>query len=268
MRIDWYQGTVVDDRVGGPFGERLTDALGSSLAAADSSHGHGRWGYAQEDTLRDAEGTVLARVLHGGRQGWPSVQGSGAAAPLVAEVLRAEWSHWVTRADVADDRAGEGAWEALYGPLLALADRRHLAVSQAGDWHRGEAGRTLYVGSRSSTVFLRLYEKGKQLLGLGQEADETACRVELVVRPTKLVRREAAAWSPEQMWGAAEWSKEAAALLAGLEVERVPMHEWRPGDDERALRALVRQYGGTLARLRTRLGSDAAVGEWLLARVS
>ena len=35
-----------------------------------------------------------------------------------------------------------------------------LTVNFAGDWHRNEAGRTLYIGSATSAVRVRIYEKG------------------------------------------------------------------------------------------------------------
>lgn len=263
MRWDWYQATVWDDRVGGPNGGVLTEALRHGLGLQVPDAGAGRWGFGQEDVLRNSDGEVVVRVLHGGRQAWPSVQGSGEHSEAVCEALRADWRHWVTRADAADDRVGPGAWEALYGPLIAFADERGLTISQAGDWHRGEAGRTLYVGSRKSPSFIRLYEKGKQL-GL----DPTWVRCELQVRPSKKARSAVASMTPEELWGTARWTRDVLALLQGIDVPRVRMAERRPGDDERALRAMLAQYGATLGRLYVRTGSEEAFARYLLERIA
>lgn len=268
MRFDWYQATVVDDRVGGACQGVLVDELAVVLAATSVDPGPGRWGYGQEDILRDGQGQVVARVLSGGRQPWASVQGSGAMAPAVAEALRGGWRHWVTRMDVADDREAPGAWETLYQPLLGLADQKRLSVSQAGDWHRGEDGRTLYVGSRKSAVFVRLYEKGKQVRSVQPDASVDWVRLELQVRPSKLVRLQAAGWTPEQAWGAAEWTRDVLDQVSGLDVPRVRMSEWQPGDDARALNTLLRQYGSTLMRLYQRLGTEEALGQYLVERIA
>ena len=169
--------------------------------------------------------------------------------------------------DAAEDFDGEGTWERLYGVCLALADERGLKIDQAGDWHRGIAGRTFYVGGRKSAVFARLYEKGKQLRGLaldgGADISADLVRLEVQVRPDGPARMVAAAGAPEEAFGYADWSRELLGRVLGLDVDRVHIRERRESDDARAIEWLVRQYGEHLERLAERRGGWAAAGEEL-----
>lgn len=260
MRFDWYSATVRDDSVRVPA---LVEVLSLDLAASAVDDGPGRFGYASETILRGDAGDVLARVWHGGRQLWPSVHGSGSSAPGVAASLRAHWTHKVTRCDSAQDYDGEDAWERIYPVALALADERHLRVSQAGDWHRGIDGRTLYIGSRKSPVFARIYEKGKQL-----GVSSTWVRVELQVRPNRDTGLRVAQMEPEEVWGLSIWARELLGRLEGVDVPRVVMRTGSQGDDGRALGTLIHQYGAVISRLRGRLGSDEAVGLYLMEAIA
>src|SRR5689334_11134576 len=151
MRFDWYAATVRDDPsavLGG-----LSDALGAEVADGRAMHG-----YARGFELR-RDGSVVARMLAGGRNGNPHVWASGDDTDRLVPALRHLWpnQHRVTRMDAAQDFDGAGTWDRIYAPMLALADERRLRIDQAGDWHRHEAGRTFYVGGRKSAVFARFY---------------------------------------------------------------------------------------------------------------
>ena len=261
VRFDWYAATVRDDPDSVLSGLSLD--LGAEVVAGRALHGY--------ETGWDlkAGGSVVARMLCGGRNGAPHVWASGDdTGPLVAAV-RARWPrlHRVSRMDAAQDFDGQGTWERLYRACLALADERGLKIDQAGDWHRGLAGRTFYVGGRRSAVFVRLYEKGKQLRGLaldgGLDISADLVRLEVQVRPEGAARDRAALGEPEEAFGYADWSRELARQVLGLDVERVHIRERRESDDDRALAWLVRQYGEHLERLAEQRGGWAAAGEEL-----
>ena len=264
MRFDWYAATVREDV--GVLEEALAVGLGATPERARGMHGYAE----QREFKRD--GNVVARMLLGGRNGNPHVWASSDDTDALVPVLRGAWPdlHRVTRADASEDfDNGPGTWERLYGESINLATERGLKIDQAGDWHRGE-GRTLYIGSRKSAVFARLYEKGHQLRERFPEHAETFsphhCRLELQVRPEGHARDVAASAEPEALYGLSDWSRELARRVLDLDVERVHIRERRDPDNERALAAMVRQYGAHLEQLAEREGGWQNAGTWLERR--
>lgn len=270
-RFDWYQATLRDEHAAGHpeawialFSEQL------GCPSWDGTTDHGRWGYGARAVVRDRDGNVAVSVFYGGSQAWPSVSGTGAAAPAVARALRGHgWPHTVTRADVCLDWDQMGAWDRLFPICRDLSDRRHLAQKCIGDWLRAETGRTFQIGGKGSTVVARLYEKGYEREANGVSgASKDWVRLEIEVHPPKLPAQTLAArMEPGEFWGMSPWARELLGLVQGVDVPRVHLHESSRGDDSRALATLVYQYGGTLGRLRQRLGSDEEVGRWLMARI-
>lgn len=258
VRFDWYAATIADDPA------RVLEVLSAGLGA-EVRDGTPRHGYEKGYDLR-ANGSTVARVLSGGKNGNPHAWASSDDTDAFVQVVRATWpvQHRVTRLDASEDFDGSGTWDRLYAALIELADERHLKVDQAGDWHRLEDGRTFYLGGRKSAVFCRLYEKGKQLRGLGGPGAEAISpdlvRLELEARPEGGSRYWAAGCEPVESFGLAAWSKELALRVLGLEVERVHIKERRESDDARALRYLVLQYGEHLDRLAAHLGGWANAG--------
>ena len=257
MRFAWYAATVREDpsAVVATLAERLD---------AEVLPGRALHGYERGFDLK-SRGSVVARVLAGGRNGWPHVWASGDDTDALVPVVRQEWPtlHRVTRMDAAEDFDGPGTWDRLYPMCLQLADERKLKIDQAGDWHRREEGRTFYMGGRKSAVFARLYEKGKQLRGRALDPrgiSTDLVRLEVQVRPEGPARDRAAAGAPQDAYGYADWTQELARRVLGVEVDRVHIKERRESDDERALEWLVRQYGDHLQRLAEREGGWAGVG--------
>lgn len=271
LRWDWYQATVRDDRYAiAP--ESLPDALGESLGAASRQDDRGLYGYSTQSLLRSAEGSVICRVLHGGSNRWPNAWASGDHAPAFASVMRQQFktTHAVTRADVAYDVQAPDAFDRLQAVCLRIADDRGLAVSQAGDWHRGVNGRTLYVGSRKSPHFIRLYEKGLEQVAKAPNSDAAALvpadwiRLELVVKPEKLPRRRlAASASRSELFGFSLWTKQLAQAVFSLDVPRVERASFDRPDDAVTLDWMIRQYSALLARENVRQGSWESVGRRL-----
>lgn len=277
-RFDYYAATVQDTE------QALLGAL-SELLRADVAPGQALHGYEKGYELRTAgaggEQTTVARVLAGGRNGWPHVWASGDhTMPLVA-ALRRQWplTHRVSRVDSALDYRGEGTWQKLLLACYRVADPpqgRKLRLDQKGDWYRQDspAGRTLYVGSSSAPAMVRLYEKGKQLRGEASPAargrfDLTWVRLELQLRPERTARTRAALAGPLDIWGYGGWTRKLLAEIEGVEVERVQMHENREADDERAFSYMVKQYGPLLERIKDSVHgrSWADVGEMIGARI-
>jgi hypothetical protein len=258
MRFDWYAVTVRDDPA--TVLATLSGALGAEVMPGQALHG-----YLEGWDLKRG-GSVVARMLTGGRNGAPHIWASGDDTGPFVLAVREAWPrlHRVTRMDAAEDFDGPGTWDRLYGTCLAVADERRLKIDQAGDWHRLTAGRTFYIGGRKSAVFARLYEKGKQLRGLaldgGADISEDLVRLEVQVRPEGQSRDVAALGEPEAAFGYAAWSQDVAFRVLGLEVERVHIRERRESDDARAIEWLVRQYGEHLEGLAAREGGWAGAG--------
>lgn len=273
-RFDWYAATIRDDVLD------ILPALAAGLGG-EVVDGKPRNGYTMGHHIKVKDSNV-ATVFSGGRNGNPHAFASGDDAPAFAELVRTLWpvqrnkqgavlaGHHVTRMDVCLDFDGPNTWDRLYDVCLQLAQERNLTINQAGDWVRLEAGRTFYIGSPSSAVRLRLYEKGKQMRGLaidgGADISDDWVRFEVVVRPDKDARFRAAEGAPVEAFGYADWSRELLRQVEGVDVERVHVRERRESDHERAMFWLMRQYGEHLAAEAENVGGWDKLGPALFSR--
>lgn len=265
LRKDWYQATIRNDRAAiDP--EYLPNLLGDSLGAATRKETHGLNGYKSQSVLYSAEGAVVARILQGGSNQWPNAFASGDRAPAFADVIKDQfpYQHAVTRVDVAYDVQAPDAFDRLQSVILQVADERNLAVSQAGDWHRGIKGRSLYVGAASSQQRCVLYEKGKEQRAKAPTAEAAALvpldlvRLELRVTPDKLPRRLlAASASNSELFGFSLWTKKLAQAAFSVDVPRVHRLSWQRPEDEDTWDWMSRQYSAFLLRQK-----EAAGGDW------
>ncbi|CEH03520.1 Replication protein [Propionibacterium freudenreichii] len=272
MRFDWYSASLRDPTC---FGENrdpehIPSVLAARLGGVGIDEESPRGGYRTARAVRNSDGAVVARVMEGASHGWPLVWASGSASVALSAAVRDLWPrHEVTRMDSAEDFEGTAAFERLARVGFDLATRRHLKVSQVGDWRppgtRGDGGRTLNIGSRTSPAFVRIYEKGLEQRDLSRP---DWIRVELEVKPKgRLARRSAASMAPLAAWGLSRWASELLEVVEGVSVPHVTMRTGARGDDERALRSLTHQYGGVLSRLLQRVGSEEELGRWLAARI-
>ncbi|MDR0848010.1 MAG: replication initiation factor domain-containing protein [Propionibacteriaceae bacterium] len=96
---------------------------------------------------------------------------------------------------------------------MDFAQKERVSITPAGDWFTEghPKGCTLYVGSRKSAIFLRCYEKGKQL---GDPVSDWV-RVELQVRPQRDQRLSASRASADELWGFGGWSRTLAPSILG-----------------------------------------------------
>ena len=247
VHFDYYAATIHGHSPGavlGPLWEAFPDA--------SHSCGRGRHGYTDCYTLSVA-GERVCDVLSGGTIG-VHVVSSGSASAEIATLLRTVYpDHRVTRADGAIDRVEAGGFDRVSGDLLRFAEAAGLTINQMGDWTRGQA-RTLYVGSRKSPVFLRVYEKGWK-----ESGDPDWYRIEVEVKPKGDARRDVARMSPFELFGTSRWLSDAAPLLGLSDLAHVPVGTlWKLSNEDRARAFLMRQFGQVLSRWRDELETEAA----------
>lgn len=251
VRWDWYSGSLVDSVDSG----LVVSVLSASLDA-DPKLGVPRHGYQRCVQLARGE-HVVAQVMSGGSHETPYVQASGSSSGFVAKVLRANWTHRVSRVDACVDFDAEGAWEAVLGQVLTVTRQRGISKRQAGDWidphQRPGDGRTLYAGGQSSAVQGRFYEKGRQLPDAGRPY---WVRGEIQIRPAKAAKRAMALVDPRGAWGASAWSADVLERLTGDAVPPARVVNYVEPDNHRRYLAMLRQYGRTLDLVAEQYGGD------------
>lgn len=259
--FDCYNATVYADRTLciGRLLEALTDA-GHEVSVSD---GPPVRFYAQNTLLTGADGRRLLSVRSGGQNPHPFVEAKGAVSPVVADTLRAHFDHAPARIDSAYDLRGPNVW----GELCAIADQfehdRGLTLNEAGARRQNrDRGTTIYLGSRKSQSFVRIYQKGLQIaeeMGLAGDAIPDSLRdwvrVELELKPDKRPARDLAArLAPADLWRCSPWTLDFARRVLSIDAEKIKMSEKRESNEERAMRYLVEQYGPTMLKRIARIG--------------
>jgi len=257
MHFDWYQATIPSPP---PF---IIDTLGQSLGAADLRDDPGRNGYATRTSLIDGDGDVLAAILHGGNHERPNVQGTGHDAPAVADAIRSHFpAHFVTRCDVAEDMIGDGSFDQLL-PVCRATARRNGAKGRSIVPDDVEDGRTYYIGSPTSEVSARLYDKtaerrAKLPAECHPDIPQDWTRLELQVRPKRARREALARCDPDAVWGASRWSQQLALEVFALELDRIEAPRF-PSSDAQTFQHMLAQYAATLARLGDQWGDTVVL---------
>lgn len=269
MRFDWYSATIKHpfENLNGCFAERFGWALPEEIRPFTRYNRAIEYRCGEDKVVRIDSNDELRHCL---------VTATSDNAPRVAGYLRECWpDHLVSRADVCEDYTGEGVFEKLDGLYVRLAVSEGLVLDQAGDWLR-ENGRTRYIGGKSSTTRVRVYEKGWQQVAdakksgqpLPEGFDITRTRVETQVRPQSRDKSSASKWSAAQIMCYSSWTQRAQSLLAGFEVA-APLKQLRPpSDHDRKLHHLFKQYGKTLLAEFDRLdGSFECLGKVIVEGV-
>jgi hypothetical protein len=214
--------------------------------------------YASNTLLTDHGGHRLLSVRSGGQNRHPFVECKGAASDVVAKLLRSgPWEHAPARIDSAIDRSGPDLFDQLN--RLALRYEADFGVKldrDGADLTNPDRGSTIYLGSRKSQAFVRIYQKGlkhAEEMGLVGDAipDELRhwVRIELEYKPDKRpARMKAARLSPRALWGCSPWTQRFATDALSIEAKRVHMTERRESNQERAMRFLIQQYGPTIRK--------------------
>ena len=264
VRFDWYQATV-----GAPIPD-VRDCLAQMVDRPVWERQKARQGYAQAENLVGPDGTA-AQLWWGGSHTFPHVVLSGGDAHEGAMLLRERFPEVqaVSRVDSCIDYLEPDAYERLQGLALQVAGDQKVKVGTAGDHLLTMKGRTVYVGAPSSHTRLRIYDKAEQLRGLFAkdparlaEVPDSLTRFECQVRPqTSMARYEASKADPMAIMGSAKWMRILMGMVAGVDLEPWQAGKvWRQSDDDRALAAVLAQYGGMFKRMHEDLGSWECVG--------
>lgn len=245
MILDWFQGSI--------------DA--PPMCVADSLHGRfgGSWlsqkprqGYDQAMRLSNEDGHVCD-LLFGGKHSSPHVVATGGDSEIVREFVMSQgWEHRVSRIDVCEDFDAPGSFDRIFETALGVVLPAGVKTCRVGDYDSETKARSLYLGAPSSSVRMRIYEKGAEMRAkYGVEASPDWTRVEIQVRPSGRAGKTLAAHlTKEQFWGVAGWSKVVADSIFGLEVPRTSLgSKYRKPELMRSAHYLVGTYGNTLLAL-------------------
>jgi len=246
--FDWYTASVpVNPR-------RLVHDLKTALNAdLDQLRPFPRYDAAVR-LLRLADNQRAADLHWGRAYDEPLFQTSGLLAGNAVSALRAiSPEHRVTRMDSAldvHDSAISISADVL-PRLKKIAARRRMGTSLQGDWLRGLDGRTIYLGSRKSATFMRIYEKGPET----GRPDLDWLRFEVQHRPHSTRKSDAATVSAASLQRSFPAGSE---LLSELgvpvpEADTVSLSQQAAAAGvSPALQALVRQYWTVIDDLLTR----------------
>lgn len=186
----------------------------------------------------------------------------GEATPMTAAAIRKHWpaSHTVSRLDACEDYNELGAFDRLVDVVDQAKDPR--VKSNEIRPRDGDRGRTIYWGSPTSQVMVRVYEAGKMKERLHFGKPHWS-RAEAQVRPGKAMLKVAASQvSPLDVWGFASWSRRAAEVLAQVEVQRFVSDQAVPTFDKTTL-YIARAFRRHLEVMREDFGSWECIGrEW------
>ena len=248
---DWYQATVSyrDFFYLKPFLEK-------AFPNADWRSARPQNGYTNADELHVAGRRVLL-VCYGGNNDTANICSTSSDAIALGDAFR-EWggSFKPTRLDSCIDWEESGLFNAISSSLIQFAKENDLKIRHDGDWSRG-ISRTLYIGSASSPVQLRLYEKGYEVSGIDTDRPDWV-RLEVQVRPAKDRRSAASSWLPSDLFGAG-WVAKAvdrffliptATLPIGYvkqDTDRLKRRAWISKIGARALREWLEDCGGDSA---------------------
>lgn len=229
-----------------------------------------------ESAIKIHRGDVdLARIQWGGNTGgMVQVRATGENAPQAAEIVKELWPHHrVQRADVCEDYSEPDVFETMCSHAWWIAEKHSLTASQLGDWERGDPdnkGRTLYIGSRKSLGYLRIYEKGKERGtqsekgDIGLSPDLHHARSECEIKPqNKIQAYQMASLAPRDFWRVTPWLNEYSTILFQTDMERIRLTRVsKTSSDELILAHMLEQYGPAMERL-----AGANGEEWVIDQI-
>lgn len=243
-KFDWYEATLT-----GVDESELLSRLRDKFDLSDIRKGRLLYGYRECVRLVRGEHDICSVMWGLQATPDPHIVFSGSDAVEGSLFIRSIWpDHRVTRVDSALDWFASGSWDELSSIALSVADEYGVSVQHVGDFAKGEKGRTLYLGSKKSPVFVCLYEKGKQPQFLGAGEPDWV-RLEVRVRPSSKSKGACATITPPEVFGCARWTQELFKRVTGSSVPRRQIgtiHQLT--DDDRSFQALVKQYGPLIAR--------------------
>jgi len=192
------------------------------------------------------------------------VKFTGSHSSRGSDILKKYWpEHSVTRCDVAYDTffevpvQNESFLQMVDWVSSNVIEKTGLKSECAGDWLKGVAGRTLYIGGRQSPVRCRIYEKGLHPDEIAANAPETWVRFEMQFRPHRTRRADVALCSPIEVIKGCEWFHRIINRYYAA-IPRTKMDSlaqtYNPKSKQSVdygVQWLCRQYGKTIKRLLT-----------------
>ncbi|MDE3121506.1 MAG: replication initiation factor domain-containing protein [Paracoccaceae bacterium] len=273
--FDWFQITLPNDegksdcRAGSDQEAKAIDAAIAWAVAKGLHPGQimgGHNGYrAALPFLSDPESReTVFRINSGSTAGlMPNLMltgGHGACADLAPGLQEAFPGARLSRADAALDWSQAGLWD----DLLVMAKTLSQANAKLGGVRviESDMGRTFYLGSRTSTVSLRVYEKDRERAAKGvidaADIDPDLIRIEWTFRPQSKSKAGMACLAPGEMIRTSVWARDfmarAAAIMqvtkrVGRLSKQEVVREVREKTLEGTARHGVEQYANTFARL-------------------
>lgn len=251
-QFDWYQGTLEACE---PT-QAIIKPLREVFDLSDWKQGRGLHGY--QRTLNLVRGsTKFVTLAYGGNDGLHFIS-TGEHSPIVAPIIRdlkdsSFLCHQVTRVDSKMDFEEQGLFDKFARAMINYANNRKpqaLKINMVGDWANGK-GRTLYIGSRQSQVYVRLYEKGYETgekLGLEVTRPDWI-RFEVEYKPQSRENRfKAQILAPDDIFKVSYIPEmmEAMGLESGIQIS---IYDKKITDHERSKYYMFRNYGATMAEI-------------------
>jgi hypothetical protein len=226
----------------------LVDALGAVTVVP----GKGLQGWSRSVKAFDRDGYALGAVYFGAREDAHVVSTSSAADAGRRAVLAFDGQARTSRVDTRVDTLVpfehlREVCEGVAGPKTLLT---YVASKRGGE----STGRTIYIGSPSSAVRVRLYEKW--LESPGQYVEGTN-RVEVQVRPPSRAKEMVSGWAPAETFCASKLTRRLAVEL-GTDMAHPGSLQTSRGTPEleEMMRAMYKQYGPGVRRYLTYSGGD------------
>lgn len=253
MKFDWYQASIPNVP---------PEVVMEALSRSDF---YGEW--EKIPPMRnygDAAAFVVGneskfKIHFGGhnQEHGANVIGSGTHAQVLADVVRDRFPmHRVSRLDSCEDYYHPDAYDYLRKVAMRIGKLHRVNCREiVKPLPDSDDGRTFYLGSSTSAVSMRIYEKGKQL-----QTDSEWVRAELQVRPQKENKATLAMLDPVAVWGMSKWSHEMCVHLGNKNLQRVEAQVYQASDHERAYRWMLKQYGKVFEQMLASHGSPEAVG--------
>jgi hypothetical protein len=251
-RYDFYRATFDDMIVTGrplPTWQELVESLADYFPLA---HFEPDASPVAKQATKGIKVTVTARPLL--RMCWGGstfgdrvfVQSEGQSSHQVYEWLTDRFSgmYSCSRVDVCMDTVKPSMFPIMVDALSAFALEKKISVRNAGDWSTGDPnnkGKTLYVGAKRPSSFIRLYEKGKQLNSVANDW----VRFEAEISPEKKAgKRYLAMLSPAMALHTIPWISSflfSIGIKSHTDIQTISK-EWKQSVMQKSLIHMVSQY--------------------------
>lgn len=237
-RWDW-SATTHDPVGSGLTGRELVTDLVSVCDPLAVVPSKGLQGWEKGVEVYGQDGNVSARVYWGGSRADVHVVSSSEAAHMIRPRVAGMYGAKTARVDTRVDTLR--SYSELVQIARDTAGPRTKLTFMASEVGGESTGRTLYVGSPTSDVRVRIYEKHLESPG---SYDEPVNRVEVQFRPPSRGKQEVSERLPGETFCASKLTRRLADALGADVYMPVSVQKPKPVPDlERTLEHMGRQYG-------------------------